>query len=90
MILSAAMMLRYDLGRGAEADLLEAAVDSVIEMGFATADITREGSTPVGCIEMGEKVKEELARLLALEEGRAAPPGTAARVPDIGAASARR
>lgn len=57
-------MLRYDLGRGKEADLVEAAVDAVMEKGYATADIKRDGTTAVGCKEMGEKVKEELSRLL--------------------------
>ena len=33
MILSAAMMLRYDLDRGEEADLLEQAVDNVMDSG---------------------------------------------------------
>lgn len=71
MILSAAMMLRYDLGRAAEADLVEAAVDAVMDKGFATADIEREGTTPVGCQEMGDKVKEELISLLAGGAGAA-------------------
>lgn len=65
MILSAAMMLRYDLGRAAEADMVEAAVDVVMDKGYATADIEREGTTAVGCKEMGDKVKEELAKLVA-------------------------
>lgn len=87
MILSAAMMLRYDLGRAAEADLVEAAVDVVLDKGYATADITRAGSTPVGCREMGEKVKEELSRLLASANSAAgAPAGSAAAAP---AAAAR-
>lgn len=58
------MMLRYDLARGEEADLVEAAVDTVLQKGYATADIQREGTNLVGCWEMGEKVKEELANLL--------------------------
>ena len=33
MILSAAMMLRYDLGREVEADLIEQAVDNVMDAG---------------------------------------------------------
>lgn len=82
MILSAAMMLRYDLGRAAEADLVEAAVDVVMDKGYATADIEREGTTSVGCKEMGEKVKEELAKLLAGGAGAAAAPA-------VGAAAAR-
>lgn len=77
MILSAAMMLRYDLGRAAEADLVEAAVDAVMDKGYATADIEREGTTAVGCKEMGDKVKEELASLLAGGAGAAVGAGAA-------------
>jgi len=64
MILSAAMMLRFDLDRGDEADLLERAVDNVLDLGFATSDIMREGCVAVGCREMGQKVAEELEKLL--------------------------
>ena len=77
MILSAAMMLRYDLGRPDEADLVEAAVDVVMDKGYATADIEREGTTPVGCKEMGDKVKEELAKLVAGVGAGAAAAGAA-------------
>lgn len=79
MILSAAMMLRYDLGRAAEADLVEQAVDVVMDKGYATADIEREGTTPVGCKEMGDKVKEELAKLVASGSGVEAEAVGAAR-----------
>ncbi|CAN0078217.1 unnamed protein product [Ectocarpus sp. 6 AP-2014] len=79
MILSAAMMLRYDLGRPAEADMVEAAVDVVMDKGYATDDIQREGTTAVGCKEMGDKVKEELAKLVAAGAGaEAAAVGEAA------------
>ena len=58
MILSAAMMLRYDLDRAAEADLLESAVEAVLDQGVRTADIKQEGDgcKLVGCVEMGEAV----------------------------------
>ena len=49
MILSAAMMLRYDLGRGAEAGLLEKAVEVVLDKGFRTGDIKQDGCEIVGC-----------------------------------------
>lgn len=60
MILSAAMMLRYDLDRAAEADILEAAVEAVLDEGVRTADIKQEndGCELVGCIEMGERVSK--------------------------------
>lgn len=64
MILSAAMMLKYDLGRPEEADLIEKAVDNVLDSGYATADITRPGTTLIGCKEMGQRVAQALEKLL--------------------------
>mmetsp|Transcript_18130 Transcript_18130/g.37884 ORF Transcript_18130/g.37884 Transcript_18130/m.37884 type:complete len:410 (+) Transcript_18130:93-1322(+) len=58
LILSAAMMLRYDCDRAEEADILEQAVEAVLDEGLRTADIKQEddGCKLVGCIEMGEAV----------------------------------
>ena len=63
MILSAAMMLRYDLGREKEADALEAAVSAALDKGYRTADIydESEGTKLVGCEEMGKLVQEIVA-----------------------------
>lgn len=60
MILSAAMMLRYDLERPTEAFLLEDAVESVLSQGLRTADIKQDGDhcRLVGCEEMGKAVAE--------------------------------
>jgi len=60
MILSAAMMLRYDLSRPEEAELLERAVEKVLDEGYRTADIKTDddGCTLLGCKEMGQKVVE--------------------------------
>jgi 3-isopropylmalate dehydrogenase len=55
-ILSAAMMLRYSLGRAAEAGRLEAAVRKVLQSGLRTADIYTDGLKKVGTAEMGEAV----------------------------------
>ena len=55
-ILSAAMMLRYSLGRAAEADRVEAAVRKVLGGGLRTADIYTEGCRRVGTQEMGDAV----------------------------------
>ncbi|MGI6029643.1 MAG: 3-isopropylmalate dehydrogenase [Candidatus Heteroscillospira sp.] len=55
-ILSAAMMLRYSFDMPAEADAVEQAVSSVLDSGCRTADIWSEGTTRVGCREMGEKI----------------------------------
>jgi 3-isopropylmalate dehydrogenase len=55
-ILSAAMMLRYSLGRAAEADRVEKAVRKVLAGGLRTADIYTEGCRRVGTQEMGDAV----------------------------------
>ena len=55
-ILSAAMMLRYDLSRPAEADLIEKAVEDVLDKGIRTGDIKQDGCVLVGCKRMGEEV----------------------------------
>ena len=48
-ILSFAMALRYSFDQGAEADRLEAAVETVLADGLRTADLLgQEGETPVG------------------------------------------
>ena len=56
-ILSFAMALRYSFDAGAEADRLEAAVESVLADGLRTADlIGEEGREPVSTSEMGGAV----------------------------------
>jgi 3-isopropylmalate dehydrogenase len=61
-ILSAAMLLRYSLGRAADADRVEAAVLSVLEQGHRTRDIQSPGTKPVGTVEMGDLIARELER----------------------------
>ena len=55
-ILSAAMMLRYSLGKAEHADRIEAAVQRVLAQGLRTADIWSEGTTKVGTDAMGDAV----------------------------------
>ena len=62
-ILSAAMMLRYDLDRAKEADLIEKAVEIVLDRGIRTNDIHQDGYKLVGCMEMGAEVVSALGRL---------------------------
>lgn len=57
-ILSAAMMLRFSLDLTKEADAIEAAVQKVLEEGFRTGDIYTEGTTKVGCTEMGRLIAD--------------------------------
>jgi 3-isopropylmalate dehydrogenase len=61
-ILSAAMLLRYSLGRGPDADRMEAAVVRVLEQGYRTADIRQAGTRGVGTVEMGDLIAAELER----------------------------
>jgi 3-isopropylmalate dehydrogenase len=65
MILSAAMMLKYDLARPEEALLIENAVIAVLDQGLRTPDIKQEndGCTLVGCVEMGEAVAKAVAEI---------------------------
>jgi len=57
-ILSAAMMLRYSLGLGAEADAVEKAVTGFLAAGFRTPDILTDGMVPVGTAQCGRQIAE--------------------------------
>ena len=59
-ILSAAMMLRYSFGLGAEADSVEAAVDRALNDGCRTADIAGPGDEALSC---GQMVRAILDRI---------------------------
>ena len=59
-ILSAAMMLRFSLNLGAEADRIENAVKKVLSQGLRTPDIYEAGTTKVGTKEMGDAVLKAL------------------------------
>jgi 3-isopropylmalate dehydrogenase len=59
-ILSAAMMLRYSLGKAEQADRIEAAVQKVLAQGYRTGDIKTAGCKLVGTKEMGEAVLKAL------------------------------
>src|SRR5437667_4457199 len=61
-ILSAAMLLRYSLGRAADADRIEAAVLTVLERGHRTRDIHSAGTKLVGTKEMGDLIAREVER----------------------------
>jgi 3-isopropylmalate dehydrogenase len=64
-ILSVALMLRYSLGRPAEAAAVEGAVADALAEGLRTADIAGPGRTPVRTEEMGDAVCRHLERRLA-------------------------
>ena len=59
-ILSAAMMLRYSLGKADQAERIEKAVQAVLAQGLRTPDIKTDGCKLVGTREMGEAVLKAL------------------------------
>lgn len=61
-ILSAAMMLRYSLGLVTEGDAIEKAVVSVLEEGYRTYDIFKEGTKKVGTDEMGALIARKVGK----------------------------
>jgi 3-isopropylmalate dehydrogenase len=62
-ILSAAMMLRHSFGMTQEAALVENAARTVLEEGFRTRDIGKEGAVVVGTTKMGDLVTEKVRTL---------------------------
>ena len=62
-LLSFAMMLRYSLDLGDEANLVESAVRNVLGAGKRTADIAKPGQATISTTEMGAAVLAELERL---------------------------
>ena len=62
-LLSFAMMLRYSLDLGGEADLVEGAVRNVLASGKRTGDIATPGEATVSTGEMGTAVLDELERM---------------------------
>ncbi len=59
-ILTVALMLRHSFGQEKAADRIEKAVEEVLDEGFRTADIQQEGGRLIGCVEMGERVREKI------------------------------
>ena len=55
-VLSAAMLLRYSLNMGPDADRIEAAVWRVLEQGHRTRDIAAKGDKMLGTREMGDLI----------------------------------
>ncbi len=62
-ILSFSMMLRYSFDMPAEADLVENAVQTVLNGGLRTADIMQPGKAKVSTTVMGESLVREMDKL---------------------------
>ena len=54
---------RYDLSQPKAANLIESAVELVLNKGIRTGDIKQPGCTLVGCKEMGNAVVAALAEI---------------------------
>ena len=59
-IMSAAMMLRYSFDMTEEANAIENAVNTVLDEGYRTPDIYKEGFKKVGCNEMGTIIASKI------------------------------
>ncbi|MFH1586592.1 MAG: 3-isopropylmalate dehydrogenase, partial [Candidatus Diapherotrites archaeon] len=58
-ILSAAMMLRHSFGMEKEAQVIENAVNAVLEEGFRTGDILQDGCKLLGTKEIGDEIAKK-------------------------------
>ena len=56
MILSAAMMLKYAFDLDEEQQLIEQAVEKVLDEGYRCSDIMEEGAVKLTCSEMGDQI----------------------------------
>lgn len=61
-ILSGALMLRYTFGLEKEAQLIERAVEAVLDQGYRTGDLAKPGDKILGTVEMGNAVLEALKK----------------------------
>jgi 3-isopropylmalate dehydrogenase len=59
-IASVAMMLKYSFNFSTEADLIEQAIEKVLQDGYRTGDIYTAGTTLLGTKEMAQKISDAL------------------------------
>ncbi|MDM7944806.1 MAG: 3-isopropylmalate dehydrogenase [Oceanibaculum nanhaiense] len=64
-LLSFAMLLRYSFDMGEDADMIEKAINNVLDAGFRTADIYVPGTAKVSTTVMGDTLLRELDKLSA-------------------------
>jgi 3-isopropylmalate dehydrogenase len=60
-ILSLAMMFRYSFDYNLEADIIEKAVENVLNQGFRTSDIAKSGEAKISCTQMSELIINQIA-----------------------------
>jgi len=64
-ILSYSMLLRYSFDLAEDADLVDQAVQNVLDSGLRTPDIMQDGKAKVSTTTMGEAIVAELDKLAA-------------------------
>ncbi|MCX7996065.1 MAG: isocitrate/isopropylmalate family dehydrogenase, partial [candidate division WOR-3 bacterium] len=65
IILSLALLFRYSLNEPTIADAIEEAIKKVLEKGYRTVDIAKEGSNILSTSAMGNCIKNELEEIFA-------------------------
>jgi 3-isopropylmalate dehydrogenase len=65
-ISSLAMMFKYSFSLEKEANLIETAIENILNSGFRTADIAKENETAISCSQMGDEIVKELKKLFEL------------------------
>lgn len=63
-ILSLSMMFKYSFGFLEESNLIEKAVENVLNQGFRTSDIANFSQDKISCTQMGDKIIEEIQKLI--------------------------
>ncbi len=63
-ISSLAMMMKYSFDFIKESDLIEKAIENVLNKGLRTADIANKDQKAISCDEMGNKILEEIKSLI--------------------------
>jgi 3-isopropylmalate dehydrogenase len=62
-ILSLAMMFKYSFALEKESNLIEKAVENVLNSGIRTADIAKAGEAKISCTQMGDEIISQLQKL---------------------------
>ena len=62
-ILSLAMMFRYSFNYHQEANIIETAIENVLNKNLRTADIANKGQAVIGCKEMGEAIINNIQQI---------------------------
>ncbi len=80
-IASVAMLLRHGLGRAAEADAVDAAIERVLAAGARTRDIAEPGAATLGTGAMGQRIAEQVGNEGRTTNAGPAMPPPALRIP---------